>query len=196
MIEAAKQSVIEHFLASAALKQRTLETSLDSVLEAATLIADAFIRGHKLLICGNGGSAADCQHLAAEFVCRLDLRRVRRGLPALALTTDTSVLTAHANDESFDTVFARQVEALGSPGDVLLGISTSGRSVNVALALQEACRMKMRGVLLAGETLDRSMSADVFVVVPSSSTQLIQETFLSIEHSLVALVERIMFPNL
>src|SRR5438105_13433847 len=107
-----------------------------SIARAASIITDAFRAGGKLLLCGNGGSAADCQHVAAEFVSRLTRDFDRPGLPAIALTTDTSFLTAYTNDVGFDGVFARQVQALGKPGDVLLAISTSGTSANVLRAVE------------------------------------------------------------
>lgn len=119
--------------------------------DAAGLIAGSVLKGGKLLICGNGGSAADCQHLAAEFTCRLSAARPRGPIPALALTTDTSFITACSNDYSFEMVFARQVRALGRPGDVLMGISTSGTSRNVVSAVEEARGMGIATLALTGE---------------------------------------------
>jgi len=139
-----------HLRESAAVKLRTIETCTTSILAAAEWIAHSFRFGGKLLLCGNGGSAADCQHLAAEFTSRLSADFVRPGLPAIALTTDASFLTAYANDFDFDGVFARQVQALGKPGDVLLGISTSGRSKNVVRAVEAAREMGLKTVLLTG----------------------------------------------
>ena len=124
-------AVAEHLIASAEVKLRTGELCAEPILAAADLVAGAFRGGGKLLLCGNGGSAADCQHMAAEFTSRLSADFVRPALPAIAMTTDTSFLTAYANDFDFEGVFARQVEALSKPGDVLLGISTSGNSKNV-----------------------------------------------------------------
>src|SRR5438105_12000887 len=123
MYEPQTQTVANHLRESAAVKLRTLELCTGSIRAAADLVAGAFRAGGKLLLCGNGGSAADCQHMAAEFTSRLSADFVRPALPAIALTTDTSFLTAYANDFDFEGVFARQVEALGKPGDVLLGIS-------------------------------------------------------------------------
>jgi phosphoheptose isomerase len=114
------ETVAKHLRESAAVKLRTIECCTTAILAAAELIADSFRCGGKLLLCGNGGSAADCQHVAAEFTSRLSADFVRPGLPAIALTTDTSFLTAYANDFDFDGVFARQVQALGKPGDVLI----------------------------------------------------------------------------
>ena len=120
------------------------------IVAAADMISAAFQQGGTLLLCGNGGSAADCQHLAAEFTSRLSADFVRPGLPAIALTTDTSFLTAHANDFDFEGVFARQVQALGKPGDVLLAISTSGRSKNVVQAAEMAKEMRLKVIALTG----------------------------------------------
>src|SRR5215475_3898334 len=129
-----------HLLQSAEIKRQTAVSCAGSIAKAADVIAEAFLSGRKLLLCGNGGSAADCQHLAAEFVSALNHHRPRAALSAIALTTDTSFLTANANDFGFDHVFERQIEAHGRGGDALLAISTSGESKNVIRAL-ERCRL-------------------------------------------------------
>jgi phosphoheptose isomerase len=144
------ETVANHLRESAAVKLRTIESCTTAILTPADLIAESFHNGGKLLLCGNGGSAADCQHMAAEFTSRLSADIVRPGLPAIALTTDTSFLTAYGNDFDFDGVFARQVQALGKSGDVLIGISTSGRSKNVIRALETAKAMGMKTVALTG----------------------------------------------
>jgi D-sedoheptulose 7-phosphate isomerase len=154
------------------------------------MIVEAFKAGGALLICGNGGSAADAQHMAAELVNRLTTDFDRRALPALALTTDTSLLTAYANDVDFSGVFARQVQALGRPGDVLLGISTSGSSRNVVAAVDEARRGGLRVITLTGERGDLAGMGDVAIRVPAISTAHIQEAHLAIEHILCHVVER------
>ena len=163
------------------------------IARAATVIAESFRRGGKLLLCGNGGSAADCQHLAAEFVNRLTKNRERRALPALALTTDTSYLTAYANDHGFDGVYARQVEAFGTGGDVLLAISTSGSSPNVLAAADTARGRGIAVVALLGEAGRLAALADVAIQVPSRDTQLIQQVHLAVEHLICELVERALF---
>ena len=165
----------------------------EDILAAADLIAASLKAGGKLLLCGNGGSAADCQHLATEFTCRLSADFVRPALPALALTTDTSFLTAYPNDFDFEGLFSRQVEALGKPGDVLLGISTSGGSGNVIAAVEAARNLGMKTVVLTGQKGRLRQLADVAVCVPSDRTQHIQETHLAIEHILCHLVERTLF---
>lgn len=180
----------EHFLQGIEVRRAAAETCLPAILAAADLIGDAFRAGNKLLLCGNGGSAADCQHMAAEFTSRLTMDYVRPGLPALALTTDTSFLTAFSNDISFEDVFARQVQALGKQGDVLLGISTSGNSKNVVRAVEQARSLGMKSVALTGNGGSLRALADVCIAAPSAVTQFIQETHLAIEHILCYLVER------
>ena len=165
-----------------------------SIAAAADLIATTFRAGGKLLLCGNGGSAADCQHMAAELVGRLTRDMSRPGLPAIALTTNTSFLTAYSNDFGFDAVFARQVQALGSRGDVLMTISTSGASPNVLAAVDEAKRVGLSIVALLGEAGPLADLADVAIRVPSRDTQLIQQVHLAVEHLICHLVERTLYP--
>ena len=165
-----------------------------SIAAAADLIATTFRAGGKLLLCGNGGSAADCQHMAAELVGRLTRDMSRPGLPAIALTTDTSFLTAYSNDFGFDAVFARQVQALGSRGDVLITISTSGASPNVLAAVDEAKRVGLSIVALLGEAGPLADLADVAIRVPSRDTQLIQQVHLAVEHLICHLIERTLYP--
>jgi histidinol-phosphate phosphatase family protein len=179
-----------HLYASAALKQRLAADSLDAVVTAGDVIATAFANGGKLLICGNGGSAADAQHVAAEFVGRLSAARDRPALPAMALTTDTSFLTAFANDCGFDGVFARQVEALGRRGDVLLAISTSGVSPNVLRAVEAAQGRGLRTVALTKAGAPLARLGEIAITVPSDDCQHLQEAHAAIEHILCALVER------
>ena len=182
--------VTEHLRRSADAKLRTADACGDAIRRAADLIAASFAAGHKLLICGNGGSAADAQHMAAELVVRLTGDFVRPGLPAIALTTDTSVLTAYSNDFDFDGVFARQVQALGRAGDVLLGISTSGNSRNVVRAVEAARAAGMGVVALTGSQGSLPTLADVALAVPETVTAHIQEVHLAIEHILCHLIER------
>lgn len=164
-----------------------------AILAAADLIILSLQNGGKLLLCGNGGSAADCQHLATEFTCRLTGDFVRPGLAALALTTDTSFLTAYANDFDFEGIFARQVETLGKSGDVLLGISTSGGSGNIVRAVETARSLGLKSIALTGDRGPLRDLADIAMCVPSSSTAHIQETHLAIEHVICHLVERALF---
>lgn len=182
-----------HLLASIEVKQHVLESCLPQILAAADLITEAFRAKGKLLLCGNGGSAADCQHMAAEFVSRLTKDFERPALPAIALTTDTSFLTAYANDLDFQGIFARQIEALGKPGDVLLGISTSGNSLNVIRAVEIARQLNLRIITLTGNGGALTGMADAGIAVPSNNTQHIQESHLAIEHIICDLVERALF---
>ena len=170
------------------------EHQAPAVAAAADLIATTFRAGGKLLLCGNGGSAADCQHLAAEFVSRLTKDVNRPALPAIALTTDSSYLTGYANDFGFDGVFARQIDALGSAGDVLIAISTSGSSRNILAAAEAARRKHIAVVALLGEDGPLAQQADVAVRVPSRDTQVIQQVHLAVEHLICQLVERAMYP--
>jgi D-sedoheptulose 7-phosphate isomerase len=185
-----RQIVRAHLERSAELKLDTARTSTVDICKAAEVIATSFRAGGKLLLCGNGGSAADCQHMAAEFVSRLTLDFDRPGLPAIALTTDSSFLTAYANDLGFDGVFARQVQALGRRGDVLFGISTSGESKNVLMAVAQARVAQMAVIVLTGSGGRLAATADVAIRVPDGSTPHVQETHLAIEHVICHIVER------
>jgi D-sedoheptulose 7-phosphate isomerase len=158
------------------------------IVEAALLISDCLAAGSKLLLFGNGGSAADAQHLAAEFVGRFVVERP--GLAAIALTTDSSILTAVANDYGFERVFARQIEALARPGDVAIGISTSGNSANVLAAMKQAANQNLKTIGLSckdGGLL--ATASDVSVTVPAANTARIQECHIAIGHIWCELVE-------
>lgn len=189
-----KETAVAHFKESAKAKELAAAECADGVVRASGLVADAFRSGKKLLLCGNGGSAADCQHIAAEFVSVLDQRHPRPGLPAVALTTDTSFLTASANDFGFENVFARQVEALGVAGDVLIAISTSGRSPNVIAALRRARERGLKTIILTGRSGGAMNDlGDLVIRAPSDSTQHVQEVHITIGHILCELVGRAMF---
>jgi D-sedoheptulose 7-phosphate isomerase len=187
--------VRDYLRESAKIKCMVADSCVESVVAAADLITETFTAGGKLLLCGNGGSAADCQHMATELLSRLTKDFERPGLPAIALTTDTSFLTAFSNDYEFDGVFARQVQALGREGDLLLGISTSGNSPNVIRALKAARESNMKTVILTGQGGRAAGMADLAIVVPSTDTQFIQESHLAIEHILCDLVERSVFDS-
>ncbi len=165
------------------------------IVEAAMLISDCLKSGGKLLLFGNGGSAADAQHLAAEFVGRF--RAERRALPAIALTTDASILTAVGNDYGFDQIFSRQIQALGEANDVAVGISTSGNSPNVIAGMQEASKQKLKTIGLAGNDGGAvAKAADVRIVISSANTARIQECHITIGHILCELVEKDFFADL
>ncbi|MBC2655645.1 D-sedoheptulose 7-phosphate isomerase [Pseudomonas sp. MSSRFD41] len=178
------QQVISDMLVDQAL--------LESLEAASQACVDSMQRGKKLLLLGNGGSAADAQHIAGEFVSRFAFDRP--GLPAIALTTDTSILTAIGNDYGYDKLFARQVQAHAQEGDVLIAYSTSGKSANVILALQEA---RNRGVLCIGMTGNRGgpmqSLCDFYLGVPSADTPKIQEAHAVLGHILCGIVERALF---
>jgi D-sedoheptulose 7-phosphate isomerase len=186
--------VREQLRRSAATMQQVAQTNdLQTTLRrAAETTALAMIGSGKLLVAGNGGSAADAQHLVGEFVCRLTTDRPP--MRAVALTTDSSILTAVGNDYGFRHIFERQVEALGRPGDVFLGISTSGKSENILRALAKAQSMGMKNIGLCGSyTESMEPFCDFLLSVPSSITQNIQECHLAMEHVFCALVERYFF---
>jgi D-sedoheptulose 7-phosphate isomerase len=170
-----------------------LKTQVSVIGEAAKLMIAAINNGGKVMFCGNGGSAADSQHIAAEFVGRFILKR--RALPAIALTTNTSTLTAIANDFSYEDVFARQVQAIAKSGDVLVGISTSGKSKNVVNAVRAARESGCKIVAMTGSTGGELADlVDVCVKVPSDNTQRIQECHILIGHILCGLVESSLKP--
>lgn len=179
----------EELAAHVAAVQGTVVESSAVISEIVDRLSDCFEQGGKLLICGNGGSAADSQHLAAEFMNRF--RRDRRPLPAIALSTDTSVLTSIANDTAYDDVYARQVEALGDAGDMLLAISTSGRSPNVLAALRIARKRALLTVGFTGEAGAKWMAADcdLLLAVPSGDTARIQECHEFVYHVIAGMVE-------
>jgi phosphoheptose isomerase len=182
--------VHEYFGELGALHNRVSLECAASLLAAVDMIVGALRTGGKVLLCGNGGSAADCQHVAAELISCLTVEFRRQAIPAIALTTDTSLITAYANDFGFDGVFKRQVEAVGRAGDVLLGISTSGGSRNVLLAVEEAKRRGLRTVGLTGMGGELQRVVDCAVVVPDGNTQHVQEAMLPIEHLLCHMIER------
>jgi D-sedoheptulose 7-phosphate isomerase len=187
--------VAEHFRRSCETLSRAAEDAdLRAAIHAiAAVITDAFRAGHKLLIAGNGGSAADAQHIAGEFLSRLNFDR--NPLPAIALTTDTSVLTAVGNDYGFEQTFARQVRGLGKPGDVFIAISTSGRSPNVIAALQVARDGGLTTIGFTGTAAKGTMQplCDHCLAAPSAETPLIQQIHIVAAHAICGLVEDNLF---
>lgn len=179
---------------SAATKKAILNSCFEEISRGVTIIRDALKSGGKILLCGNGGSAADCQHLATEFTIRLNHDIKRKGLPAIALTTDTSALTAGGNDIGFENTFARLVEALGRKGNVLVGISTSGNSENIIRAVDKAHENGMHIIGFLGKDGGKLKSrCDLPIIVPSDSTQRIQEGHITIGHIIAELVELELF---
>ena len=179
---------------SADLKLKVAEELSRKILDVATALTLCIKSGGKAMFCGNGGSAADSQHLATELVVRLTGRFDRAALPAIALTTDTSMLTACSNDFGFDYVFARQIEALGREGDMLFAISTSGKSPNVIKAVQTAKQKKILTVgMLGSNGGDLAAMVDHPLIVPSDNTMRIQEAHIAIGHVIISIVEKDLF---
>lgn len=179
--------------------QTVLEQTVEQTADVIEQITDAIIRcfrqGNKLLLCGNGGSAADAQHVAGEFVNRF--RYDHAALPAIALTTDTSILTCIGNDSAFENIFSRQVEALAKPGDILVGISTSGGSPNILKALDTARALGLTTIAFTGEKGRGKMDpkCDLCLVVPSTDTPRIQESHIFVWHVICGVVEQTIFPQ-
>jgi D-sedoheptulose 7-phosphate isomerase len=183
-----KEHIISRLRESAELKLRFAKESVNYIAQAARIIQKSFKSGGKVLIFGNGGSAADAQHIASEFVNRFS--KDRKAFSAIALTTDTSLLTSIGNDRSFNNIFSRQIEALGSKGDVAWAISTSGKSRNVVSALEVAKSLGLKTILLTGSEVGKiGDSVDCLVKVPSKSTPRIQELHITIAHIICELVE-------
>lgn len=189
------ERIQEHFKASIETKQRALQELPGSIEAAATVMIEALSAGNKILSCGNGGSAGDAQHFSSELLNRFEMERP--GLPAVALTTDSSTLTSIANDYAYNEIFSKQVTALGQAGDVLLAISTSGNSPNVVAAMKAAHLRKMPVVALTGknggEMAQLIHATDVEVRIPSDSTARIQESHLVVIHCLCDLIDQTLF---
>jgi D-sedoheptulose 7-phosphate isomerase len=175
------------------VKHSFINENLDSIVKGADILASCLASGHKILLFGNGGSAADAQHIAAEFVNRFQIERPP--LAALALTTDTSIITSIGNDYHFDDIFSKQVTALGGQDDVAIGISTSGNSKNVINAVHAAKEIGMYAIGLTGPGGELANCADLVFSVKSDITARIQETHITLGHILCDLVDRILFPE-
>jgi D-sedoheptulose 7-phosphate isomerase len=189
------QNISEIVAASIEVKRRYFAEHAGDVERAAELIAESFRAGGKVLLCGNGGSSTDAQHIAGEFVNQFS-RVKRRALPALALSTDGGVLTSIANDTGFENVFARQVEAFGAQHDVLIAITTSGTSANIVAAVEQARARELKVIGLLGRTGGTvAPLCDLALVVESDDTQRIQETHNLIGHILCELVEGMLFKD-
>lgn len=189
------QRILGHFIESAELKKRAAEVMAEPIGNAADLMFSVLTQGNKILACGNGGSAADCQHFAAELVGRFEKERLP--LPAMALTTDSSIMTAVGNDYSFKDVFTKQVQAFGQPGDLLLAISTSGNSANVIAAIEAAHDREMSVVALTGKgggAIGEMLTEnDVHICVPHDRTARIQEVHLLVIHCICDGIDAALF---
>jgi D-sedoheptulose 7-phosphate isomerase len=188
-----KDKILKAFEESIQVKEKFLDTrNVERISEAANTIANAFNDGKKLILFGNGGSATDASHIAAEFINRF--RRERPGLPAISLNTDMAVITSIANDYDFSDIFARQLKAVSEEGDIVIAISTSGNSPNVLKAMDVARRKKLTTIAFTGLKGEKFASKATFgFVVPSDSTPRIQETHITIGHVLCQMVEEILF---
>jgi len=189
-----KDEIIQIFRESADVKTRFARQNAEALAQGVKMLVDAFKAGNKVLLFGNGGSAADAQHIAGEFVNRFLIERPP--LPAIALTTDTSILTAISNDYGYADSFSKQMKALGKEGDVAIGISTSGAAANVIKAIKLAREMGLKTVGLSGrDGGELARLVDIALVVDSQSTPRIQEAHITIGHVLCELVDRMLFQN-
>jgi D-sedoheptulose 7-phosphate isomerase len=190
-----RQAFIQDELnASAETKKKILDQCTDRIIKAVDLLIGSLNNGGKIMLCGNGGSASDAQHLATELIIRMNPAIKRPSIPAIALNTDTSMLTAGANDIGYDNVFARAVEGLGRPGDVLIGLSTSGKSESINRALTMARTKGITTIALLGRDGGTTKDlVDLAIIVPSSDTARIQEGHITIGHIICALIEREMY---
>lgn len=185
-----KKFALDSLTESSETKLKMKDYCINDILSSVEMLVNTYRNGKKLLLCGNGGSAADCQHIATEFMIRLNHKINRPALCAIALTTDTSNLTAGGNDIGFENVFARNVQGLGNEGDILLAISTSGNSPNVIKAVEMAHEKKMKVIgLLGGSGGKLKTLVDIPIVIPSSNTQRIQEGHITSAHILCELTE-------
>jgi D-sedoheptulose 7-phosphate isomerase len=184
-----RDKIKELLLESIQVKEDLLRSSIDNIIEIANLLIDCIKKGGKVMLFGNGGSASDSQHIAAELVGRF--RKDRNALPAIALTTNTSIITSLANDYGYEVVFAKQVEALASKNDIVIGISTSGKARNVAAGIKQAKKMGIKTVALTGGDGGELVKlADVSLKVPSIVTARIQEAHITIGHIICEMVEQ------
>lgn len=187
-----REKILKVFEESASVKERFVKENVETIMEVSKVIAEAFNEGKKLLLFGNGGSATDASHIAAEFVNRF--KKDRPGLPAIALNTDIAVLTSIANDYDYTEVFSRQLKSIAQEGDIVIAISTSGNSGNVLKAMDVARKKRVRTIAFTGAKGERLASkADYAFIVPSENTPRIQETHITLGHVLCQMVEEILF---
>jgi D-sedoheptulose 7-phosphate isomerase len=189
-----KEKILREFRDSIEVKEKFVQSHLETIIEVSNAIAAAFSEGNKVILFGNGGSATDASHIAAEFVNRF--KRERPGLPAISLATDMAVITSIANDYDFSEIFARQLKSLSAEGDVAIALSTSGQSPNILKALEVAKKKKLKTVLLTGMKGEKAAAKTTFsFVVPSDNTARIQETHITLAHVLCLMVEEILFEH-
>lgn len=189
-----KDKIIFELKESARIKNQTADLLADNIVLAVNAIVECYKNGGKLLVMGNGGSAADSQHIAAEFISSFQMNR--KALPAIALTTDTSILTAIGNDKGYENIFLRQIEALANhSADIIMAISTSGNSLNIVRAVEFAKKNNLKTIGLSGQGGKLKDLVDFPIAVPSSNTQRIQETHITISHAMCGLIEQTLFNN-
>ena len=188
-----KPIIFENLEQSIAVKRQAITENIEAVVQGAQMMAECLASGHKILIFGNGGSAADAQHIAAEFVNRFQIER--SPLAAIALTTDSSIITSIGNDYGFDDIFSKQIRALGRKDDIAWGISTSGNSKNVIRAMDTAKNMNLRTLGMTGKGGELAKRAETVFTVASDVTARIQETHMTVAHIWCDLVDRILFPD-
>ena len=187
-----KEKILKEFSESIAVKERFVRENIDTIVEVSKAIAGTFNDGGKLILFGNGGSAADASHIAAEFVNRF--KRERPGLPAISLNTDMAVITSISNDYDYSEIFVRQLKSLAMDGDLVIGITTSGNSQNVLKAMDAARKKKLKTVVFTGTKGEKLASKSTYAfVVPSENTPRIQETHITLAHVLCLMVEEILF---
>lgn len=187
-----KEKILKAFEESISVKEKFVKDNLDAIVEVSKVIADTFNDGKKLILFGNGGSATDASHIAAEFVNRF--KRERPSLPAIALNTDMAIITAIANDYDYSDIFAKQLKALGDEGDIVLAISTSGTAANVLKAMDVAKKKKIKSIAFTGAKGEKFASKATYAfIVPSDNTPRIQETHITLGHVLCQMVEEILF---
>jgi len=187
-VASVQKKIEDIFKESIRIKEAALDSNKDKIAAAVETVTDAFKKNRKVILFGNGGSAADSQHIAAEFIGRF--QKERRALPAIALTTDTSILTALGNDYGFNTIFARQIEGLAQKGDIAFGISTSGNSKNVIEGIDAAKRLGLKTISLTGCNGGKLAElTDISLIVPSKNTARVQESHICIIHAICELVE-------
>ncbi len=187
-----KEKILKAFEESISVKEKFVKDNIDAIVEVSKVIADTFNDGKKLILFGNGGSATDASHIAAEFVNRF--KKERPSLPAIALNTDMAIITAIANDYDYSEIFARQLKAIGSEGDIVLAISTSGSAANVLKAMDVARKKKLKTIAFTGAKGEKFASKATYAfIVPSDNTPRIQETHITLGHVLCQMVEEILF---
>ena len=191
--EIMKAEINKYIKESNSVSLKTIDISDEKIIEASFLLSKSLKSNNKIMICGNGGSSSDASHLAAEFTNKFSSNLLRSGLAAISLSVDSTFITAHSNDFSFDTIFSRQIESLGLENDILIVITTSGKSENILKALKQANKMGIKSIALTGNNNNLNQLASLTINIESDNTQHIQESMLKIEHLLIHFVEQIIY---